>query len=133
MTNSTPTTSSASNQREPSALESLGVLAGILVQGAAVPGWESEGFGKAILQRYGDIEIFVHTQEIGEELARRLDLVEFYRKTYRSQRLYAGHDTRELTHVVRWKGTVAGHEVAVWAQWYSPLGDRDLAEGEELA
>jgi hypothetical protein len=133
MTNSTHITSSISERREPSALESLGVLAGILAQAAAVSGWDTEGFGKATLQREGDIEIFVHAEEIGKELTRQLDLAEFYRKTYRSHRLYASQDTRELTHVVRWKGTVAGHEVAVWAQWYSPLGDLDLAEGEELA
>jgi hypothetical protein len=124
---------STSTHQNPTTWESFGVLAGVLAPATALPGWESEGFSRAAVHQDGAIEIFVHTEEIGQGLAARLDLVESSRRTFRGHRLYASQDTRELTHVVWWKGTTSGHEVAVMAQWYSPLGDLDLAEGEELA
>jgi hypothetical protein len=133
MTNSTPATSSAPESPPPSALESLGVLAGILAQAALIPGWSPESFSRAELDGAGTLDIVVRNEDIGRELAARIGLVETNRKAYRPTQLFSGFDTHRLIHIVYREGTFAGHAVMIRAQWETPLADLDLAEGEELA
>jgi hypothetical protein len=127
-------TSETSSTDRPSVLESYGVLGLILAQATTIRGWDpSNASIDAQLGWPAKVEIRVIDEAIGETLAARLGLPQTRRSTRRPKALFPGHDTTSLNHWEYWEGTYAAHWVLVCAHWSTPLGDLDLAEGEELA
>jgi hypothetical protein len=112
--------------------KTYGVLGSILGQASAMPGWD-EGITSAGVRWNGAIEVHGVNEALGTAMSEGFGLHETSRSTRRPRPLYAGDDTRRIAHYISWEGTYLGHRIEIRAYWCTPLGDLDLAEGEELA